>query len=203
MDRWLDPAPASAPANDPGREPRRPAYEEIENLDPAAGLEAVREILDESNPALVEFFREVRAYRGRVFSEVETAASLRIEDQAVEDRIGDLPVSFLGDRGRGTLPRPEGKVEPARLVRLSSETAIEQSIDHEDLAVDDYRLLPEWIESGEMFEDEDPNRILFFRRFNGRRHKAVVEQTSNNELFLTSFHRPRRRQLPEALRTLE
>lgn len=138
-----------------------------------------------------------------MFSEVETAASLRIEDQAVEDRIGYLPVSFLGDRGRGALPRPEGKVEPARLVRLSPETAIEQLINHEDLAVDDYRLLPELIESGEMFEDEAPNRILFFRRFNGGRHKAVVEQTSNNELFLTSFHRPRRRQLPEALRTLE
>lgn len=44
---------------------------------------------------------------------------------------------------------------------FSSETAVEQWIDYEDLAVDDDCLRPESAEPGERFEDEDPIRILF------------------------------------------
>lgn len=199
VDRGLEPAGASASGQDRGRGLRRLDYEEIEGLDPAAGTEAVRKVLNEPSPALREFFRQVRAHREEVFPGLEKVERLRIEDQAVKDRIGYVPVSFLGDRARDTLPPPLGEVRPARLVRLSPETAVKQLIKHQNIDVDDYRLLPDLIELGEMFEDEDANCLMFFRRFNGKWHKAVVKQTSNNELFLTTFHRLRRRQLPRVL----
>lgn len=186
----------------PGRLLRR-ICEEIEGLDPGAGIAAVREVLDESSPLLDEFFRQVRYYRDRVFAGVERVRSVRIEDQAVKDRIGDLPISFLGDRARHALPPlPGTKTKPARLVLLSPETAVKQLINHFDLTKRDYRCLPEVIEKGDVLRRDEHN-LAFIHDMNDRHaYFAFIKQTRNNEIFLTSFHKIGRRDRDRASRGL-
>lgn len=183
----------------PGRLLRR-ICEEIEGLDPGAGIAAVREVLDEPSPLLDEFFRQCRDYRDRVFAGVERVRSVRIEDQTVKDRIGCLPVSFLGDRARHALPPPPGtKTQPARLVLLSPETAVKQLINHPCLSVVDYRKLPGLPERGHM-EVLGSRHLAFFRFFDRYWHKAIVKQTSRNEIYLVSYHRIQTAQVPEEIR---
>lgn len=200
MDRRFDPARASDPARDRGRKPRQPDYEAIENLDTAAGIEAVREILDEPSPVLAEFFHQAQAYRDRVFSKVTKVKRLRIEDRAVKERMGYVAVSFLGDRARHSLSPPrDPKAKPSRLVRLSPETAVKQLINHRDLGVDDCRRLPDIIDDGNLHGLDDLH-LAFFRFFDDYWRRAVVKRTSKNEIYLVSYHRAQPTQVPAELR---
>lgn len=192
MDRDLPPVRAPPPGHDCSGEGPFP-YQAFESLDPAAGTEAVREVLDESGPFLDEFCRRVQDYRHRVFPKAGRVRSVRIEDRVVRDRIGHLPVSFLSDRARRALALPSGAaVRPARLVRLSPETAVKQAINHSDLTKRDYRRLPEIVGRGSVFR-KDEQQLVFLQHLD-RRHTyvAFAKQTRNNEIFLTSFHKIRR-----------
>ena len=85
------------------------------------------------------------------------------------------------------------EVTPTRVVVLSPETAVKQAAKHPEIGMSQYRLLPELIEKGEIFECRKKHHLLFFHRFDDRLYGAVVKQTRNNELFLTSFHDSQRR----------
>lgn len=169
-------------------------YEAFEGFDPAAGIEAVRVVLDEPSPLLNEFCCRVQDYRCRAFPpETRRVRSVRIEDRFIRDSIGYLPVSFLDDRARVALALPDRALgQPARLVRLSPETAVKQIINHSDLTKVDYRHLPEVVGGGEIYQ-KDEQRLVFLKHLDGRHtHIAFVKQTRNNEIFLTSFHKIRR-----------
>ena len=88
------------------------------------------------------------------------------------------------------------------MVRLSAESAVKRAAHHSELRISDYRLLPELIENGEFFRGRRGDHLLFFHKSGGRWYQAVVKQTRNNELFLTTFHYAQLRQLI-ALRKLD
>ena len=151
------------------------------------------------SPLLDDFHRQVADY-GRRHPEEAKAERVEIRDRAFRERLGDFWVALLGDRERRALKDPTGAGRPTRLVRLSPDTALKQSARHPDLGAADYRLLPELIEHGEMVGSRDGNHLSFLRRFGGQWYRAVVKQTRNNELFLSTFYKVNEWELPRLRR---
>lgn len=154
-------------------------------------------------PDLDGFLAETWAYRDRAFPPEATRVRLvRIADEAFKDRVGTLPVAFLGDSACHTLELPADVASDLdRVVRLSPETAVKQHLHHSDLTVADWRRVPEVIERGEVLRAKRRHHLVFFREFDdGRLYRALVKLTSNNELFLATFHRARPHDLPTARR---
>lgn len=83
------------------------------------------------------------------------------------------------------------------VVALSARTMLKQQERHPELTTDEYRLLPDLIEHGEVEATPDRRRLVITGEFHGRRYRAVVAQTSAGRLYLIGFHRitrrPRRR----------
>ena len=152
-------------------------------------------------PDLDRFLAETWAYRYRAFPPEATRVRLvGIADEAFKDRVGTLPVAFLGDGACHTLEWPAAS-DLDRVVRLSPETAVKQHLHHSDLTVAEWRRVPEVIERGEVLRAKRRHHLVFFREFDGRRlYRALVKLTSNNELFLATFHRARPHDLRAARR---
>ena len=166
--------------------------ERLEREIAGAGVEAaeaaLRSLLD--SPTLPDFLAEVTAYRRRAFpATVGRVTSVKIEDQAVRSRLGQVPIALLDSRRRGALELPPGaETRSAGLVRLSPETAVKQVINHGDLGVRHYRWLADLIANGEMLV-QDERRLVFFGEFDAEGlFRAVVKQAPNNELYLATFH---------------
>ena len=149
------------------------------------------------------FLARALAYCRRVFpTPVNRVDFVRIEDEADRRRIGGFPVSTLDDRARSALrPPPNDRWQPNRLVWLSAENGVKQVINHGDLTAADYRRLPEVIERGEMVREADGRHLAFFLEIGpDYSYKAVVKQTANNEIFLTTFQKIRNEDVPRAKR---
>lgn len=79
------------------------------------------------------------------------------------------------------------------VVALSARTMLKQQARHPELTTDEYRLLPDLIEHGEVEVTSDRRRLVVTGEFRGRRYRAVVAQTSAGRLYLIGFHRVTRR----------
>lgn len=194
VDDGLDPAWASNPGKDWGRVMSDRVFQALDGTAPDFTRAAVRNIVD--SPMLDGLHQQVAAYKAR-FPEEAEAKKVAILDQAANDRIGYLPAAMFSDRARRKLTRPPGeKSRPARVVRLSAETLLKQLKRHPDIGVRDYRRLPELIEH-DSFEKIDDLKMAFFRHYDHHWRQAVVKQTTANELYLVSYHKVSRAQVPE------
>lgn len=191
VDKGIDPAWASNPGKDRGRILMDDLNGKIERADYDLARSTVGSIVD--GPIFGHFQHQATNYANRTFPPgVKRVRQVRMKD---EDKaaMGHLLVSVLNDQARNTLPRPPSlKVTPTRLVRLSPENAVKQIVNHGELTMADYRQIPSVLEHGEASPDPhgDP-RVLVFRRDIDNRYayKAVIKQTANNEVFLTSFRK--------------
>lgn len=179
----------------------RALFERVEHADPETARAIVHRALDERNPVLAEFFERVEAYR-EAGPAAPKALFVRIEDAAARAWIGNLPVAVLTKRARDSLrPPPAGMFPPARVARLSAESALKQVMHHGDLTLDDYRRLPEVIEQGAMIAEASGRHLAFFLEVDEHdRYKAAIKQTGNNEIFLTNFQRIHEKDVPRARR---
>ena len=172
----------------------------VENADPETARATVRRALGEGSPVLPAFFERVEAYReaGPV---TPKALFVRIEDAAVKTRIGALPVGVLTERTRACLRPPPAGSPPARVARLSAESALKQVMHHGDLTLDDYRRLPDVIEGGAVVAEPTGRHLAFFLAVDEHHcYKATIKQTTNNELFLVNFQRIHEKDVPRARR---
>lgn len=173
--------------------------ERVENTDPETARATVRRLLGEGSPVPAGFFERVEAYRE---AHPDAGASfVRIEDAAVKARIGELPVAVLTDEARADLRLlSAARFPPIRVVRLSAESALKQVTHHRDLTLDDYRRLPVVIEEGAVVAEPSGRYLTFFLVDDHHRYKAAIEQTENDELFLTTFQRIHEKDVPRAKR---
>ena len=187
-----------------GRIPRRRHHPEIADLDFAEAVTRIRESLDERVPLLCEF-REGVAAVDRNHPEWRQRNPVVIPDPEIRNRIGEIPVAALPDDARSDLtPAPNARSPVGRVVWLSPETALKQR-KHEDeghrkpLGARHYRRLPDIVEYGE--RDRMGHRHLaFYHRIAGDWFRVVVKRTTENEIYLKTFHRVRERHLPPTLR---
>lgn len=163
---------------------------------------AVRSIVE--GPILEEFCAQVAAY-DRAHPEARKGEGPVAIPQEDRDRIGEIPVAVLGRRARAALKRKtRAESTPSRIVRLSAETALKQ-LKHSDLGLkrpltnEDYRLLPEIFEHGEVLSITD-YELAFFREVDGELYATVVKRTEDARVYLKTFHRARDRDLHAARR---
>lgn len=150
---------------------------------------------------LDEFLRRAMAYARQAVPPTVRRVSVVRLGTAVKTRIGQFPAAVLSDNARTALtPMSAVIAVPTRLVRLSAESAVKQVINHSDLTTADYRLLPDLIERGAVSANNDGRHVTVLREFEGVLYLAVVKQTAANELFLKSFHKIGKRDVPRALR---
>lgn len=203
MPRRTGRPPAAGAPPEMGRGPAalRALLERAENADPETARATVRRLLGEGSPVLPGFFERVEAYR-RAHPTVAKALFVRIEDAAAKAWIGDLPVGVLTEAARASLTLPPGGgFPPARVVRVSAESAVKQVMRHTDLTLDDYRRLPDVIEEGVMTAEPSGRHLVFFLDMDEHyRYKAAIKQTGNNELFLTNFQKVHEKDVPRAKR---
>ena len=154
-----------------------------------------------NGPDLDEFLWRAMAYARQAVPPTVRRVSVVRLDTAVNARIGQFPAAVLSDNARTALtPMSAVIAVPTRLVRLSAESAVKQVINHSDLTTADYRLLPDLIERGAVSANSDGRHVTVLREFEGFLYLAVVKQTAANELFLKSFHKIGKRDVPRALR---
>ena len=154
-----------------------------------------------NGPDLDEFLWRAMAYARQAFPPTVRRVSVVRLDTAIKAGIGQFPAAVLSDTARSALtPMSAVIAVPTRLVRLSAESAIKQVINHSDLTTADYRLLPDLIERGAVSANNDGRHVTVLREFEGVLYLAVVKQTAANELFLKSFHKIGKRDVPRALR---
>lgn len=171
--------------------------------DEASVRAAVRSIVE--SPILEEFRAQVAAYDRDHPEARKGEGPVAIPQREIRDRIGEIPVGVLTRRARAALNRPTGAESTlSPIVRLSAETALKQ-LKHSDpglkrpLTNDDYRLLPEVIEHGEMLSITD-HELVFFREVAGEWYAAVVKRTKDHRVYLKTFHRTKDRDLRAARR---
>lgn len=182
------------------RIPRRRHHPEIADLDFPEAVERIRECLDERVPLLGEF-REGVAAIDRNHPEWRQRNPVVIPDPEIRNRIGEIPVAALPDDARSDLtPAPNARSPVGRVVWLSPETALKQR-KHEDeghrkpLGARHYRRLPDIVEYGE--RDRMGHRHLaFYHRIAGDWFRVVVKRTTENEIYLKTFHRCDRNRAP-------
>ena len=174
---------------------------EIAGAGPEAAETALRSLLE--GPTLADFLAEVTAYRRRAFPATLTrVVFVKIRDESLKERIGHLPVAILHD-GVSATPEtlPNRWPGPARIVRLSPETAVKQVLNHPDLTTEDYRRLPTVVRRGRLLREADGRHLAFFMEIASRySYKAVVKRTSNDEVFLTTFQKIGNSDVPRAER---
>ena len=77
-----------------------------------------------------------------------------------------------------------------KAVLLSDETLAKQKQHHPELALDEYRLIPEIVRKGKVIREKDA-RLYFFQR-QGHLYMAVIKATENKaENYLVTFFRVR------------
>lgn len=187
-----------------GRAPRQRHHPEIADLEFGAGLERIRECLDERDPLLDQFRARVAAY-GRLHPEWRQRNPVVIPDPEIRNRIGEIPVATLPDEPRSAMtPAPNSNSETGRVVWLSPETALKQ-LKHEDgrhskpLRARHYRRLPEVIAHGE-WEAIDDRHLAFYHRIDSDWFRVIVKRTAINEVYLQTFHRCDRNRVPSERR---
>lgn len=105
------------------------------------------------------------------------------------EAVGIAPVGHID----GTLAAAIGS--RAREVRLSSDTMGKQRVNHSELTVEEYRLLPDIMKRGLVIK-ENKNNVLMFFFHSGQWYRATVKRTADGEeLFLVSFHRAKAKDL--------
>lgn len=163
-------------------------------IDLSTARAAVRSVVE--GPILDRFLTEANAYRRRAFPlTIRRVKLVRIAEEAEKRRIGFLPVAVLAGHPPHTPETPTiERAIPGQVVWLSAETAVKQIIHHDDLAVADYRLLPEVIENGEAFRQDAERRLVVFHELEGGRlYRAIMKRTRDGQLFLATFHRTNQR----------
>ena len=187
FDRGVDPAWATNPGKYRGRVLAGHLHDRVDAAGHELAEAAHRSLM--KSPLLEGFHQQIAGYKRKHPKEAE-ADKVAVKDRVFKERLGDFWIGLLDNRARKALRTPAGaELNPTRLVRLSPDTALKQSARHPDLGVEDYRRLPEIIKRGDMFTSEDRSHLSFRRFFNGQLYQAVVKQTSNNELFLKTFHK--------------
>jgi len=95
-----------------------------------------------------------------------------------------FPVAILNAADKAALEAE------AEVIMLSRATMEKQDAHHDDLTLDDYRLLQRVIETG-IAEQQSPERMRYFwRDDSGKWWRAAIKRTASKlELFVTSFHR--------------
>lgn len=198
-------APRSGPlGRGRDRAPRRRHHPEIAGLDFPEAVARIRESLDERVPLLGEFRAGVAAV-DREHPEWRQRNPVVIPAPEIRNRIGEIPVAALPDDARSDLtPAPNARSPVGRVVWLSPETALKQR-KHEDeehrkpLDARHYRRLPDLVEYGER-ERMGHRHLAFYHRIAGDWFRVVVKRTTENEIYLKTFHRVRERHLPPTLR---
>lgn len=203
----LDPDDPRSRPSSPERSAGQSLIEHLEErlrcADDARVRAAVRSIVE--SPILEEFRARVAAYDRDHPEARKGEGPVAIPQREIRDRIGEIPVGVLTRRARAALNRPTGaEFTPSRIVRLSAETALKQ-LKHSDpglkrpLTNDDYRLLPEIIEHGEMCLVADHEMELFLE-VKGDLYAVVLKQTEDDRVYLKTFHRAKDRDLRAARR---
>lgn len=203
----LDPDDPRSRPSSPERSGGQSLIEHLEErlrcADDARVCAAVRSIVE--SPILEEFRARVAAYDRDHPEARKGEGPVAIPQREIRDRIGEIPVGVLTRRARAALKRPTGAESTlSPIVRLSAETALKQ-LKHSDpslkrpLTNDDYRLLPEVIEHGEMLSITD-HELVFFREVAGEWYAAVVKRTKDHRVYLKTFHRTKDRDLRAARR---
>ena len=186
VDEGLDPAWASNPGKRRAQILDDHLNAKLEAADQELAQAAVESIV--RSPMLGEHLRKAEDYRRLKLAEETHVDGVRMP-RTIKDRIGHLWIGVANDRAHEKIPPPlDTKFKRTRVVRLSPENAVKQVINHRDLEPEDYRRLPEVIQHGEIYV-EDERHLIFFRESGGSLYQAVVKQTSNNQLYLKSFHR--------------
>lgn len=203
----LDPDDPRSRPSSPERSAGQSLIEHLEErlrcADDARVRAAVRSIVE--SPILEEFRARVAAYDRDHPEARRGEGPVAIPQREIRARIGEIPVGVLTRRARAALKRPTGaEFTPSRIVRLSAETALKQ-LKHSDpglkrpLTNDDYRLLPEIIEHGEMCLVADQEMELFLE-VKGDLYAVVLKQTEDDRVYLKTFHRAQDRNLCAARR---
>ncbi len=94
---------------------------------------------------------------------------------------GELPVAVLSESEKQALGTN------TQTVWLSRTTLAEHKIKHPDIGIDDYRLIPELLESGEVYQQGD-NRLVYLMKKN-RLYRAALKRTKDGRenYYLTLF----------------
>lgn len=167
-----------------------------------------RDIARELNPAIDPSRPGLSSIRS-----LETLSPSAAKRQIAEDMNTEEFASFLRSRGtrdhRAIGVMPDNLASPlgseARVVRLSSYTAIKQSERRRGQAFDgsDYKKLQSMMDRGAAFKDGD-NHLVLFRNIDGDEWKAVLKRTKDGrEVYLESLHRSHARQQRRAGKILK
>ncbi len=203
VDEGLDPAWATNPGKHRERVLAGRLDGRVDAADRQLAAAAHRSLM--RSPLLEDFHQQIVDY-GRRHPDEAKARRVEIRDRVFEQRLGDFWIALLDERARRALKAPAGaELRPTLLVRLSPETALKQ-LKHLDpekhrqpLRLSDYRRLTDIIEDGDLTVNED-GKHLSFVHFDGHWYEAVIKQTSNNELFLKTFHKVQNRDLARTKR---
>lgn len=167
-------------------------------FDPAAVRSWVR------GPRLARYLADVLLYRRAAFAPaVRRVRYVRIAE-ADRARIGCFPIAVLC-RPAQEVPEPptDGGTAAARVVWLTPETAVKQVIHHDDLTAAAYRVLPEIVEHGEVFERDSGRLLTFFDEDeDGCLYRTVIKQAPDGACLLATFHRARMRDWRAARRNM-
>ncbi len=100
---------------------------------------------------------------------------------------GELPVSVLSETEKQALGTT------AQTVWLSRTTLDEHKIRYTDIGIDDYRLIPEIIQFGEVYQQGD-SRLVYLMKKN-RLYRAALKRTKDGRgnYYLTCLGQPRRK----------
>lgn len=106
---------------------------------------------------------------------------------------GEWPVAALGADMKAVLGAKNNAV------MLSADTLKKQLENHPELTADEYRLLPEIVEKGQVINRGD-NKLVFFHVAD-RLYKLSLKVTGNRDgLFVTTFYRTNPREFERDLR---
>jgi hypothetical protein len=84
-------------------------------------------------------------------------------------------------------------------VLLSQDTIIKQRCRHPDVGFEQYRLLPYIFRYGAVGQEWPDQLVFSWVDHDERRYRAMVKSTARKELFVTSLHRCKTRQIKAIL----
>ena len=140
------------------------------------------------------WFPDAGKYGNAAFGYQATVLSVTSPDFAklVAGKVtGVATVGYLDDALRTSIGAK------TRAVTLSDETLKKQKIEHPDLKLDEYEVIPDMFRDGLVIQESD--QVLIFFRVGKRLYRGVVKSTADrNEIFMSSFHRSHRKNVKQA-----
>lgn len=77
-----------------------------------------------------------------------------------------------------------------RTIKLSIDSMIKNILEHPDLDFDDYLKLKSIVRNPDKFLQDRKSNLRIFKKVDGKFYEVIIKTTeSNNENFLTTFHR--------------